>query len=163
MSQRVLDALKERFGDAVVSVHSFRGDDTAVVLKERFADAARYLRDDPAMAFDLPNDLTCVDFLPREPRFEVVAQLYSTKHKHRVRLKCTVDAGPDEEPVVPSLTPLYPGLNWFEREAWDMFGVKFAGHPDLRRMFMYEQFVGHPLRKDYPKEKRQPLARREGT
>ena len=66
------------------------------------------------------------------------------------------------EPVIDSCVSLYPGMNWFEREAWDMYGVKFAGHPDLRRMFMYEEFVGHALRKDYPKEKRQPLIRREG-
>lgn len=161
MSEKVLHALRDRFGDAVLATHSYRGDDTAVIRKDKALEVASFLRDDPAMRFDMPTDLTVVDWLgeAREPRFEVVLHLYSVTHKHRVRVKFPVS---EEECSIASFFPVYPGLRYFEREAWDMYGVKFEGAPDLRRMFMYEEFVGHPLRKDYPKEKRQPLARREG-
>jgi NADH-quinone oxidoreductase subunit C len=159
MSQKALDRLKEQFGDAVLSTHSQHGDDTAVIARERIREVLTFLRDDPELAFNYPVDLTCVDHYGREPRFEVVYHLYSIDKKHRVRVKCGV---PEEDPVIDTAAVLFPAWNWFEREVWDMFGVKFAGHPDLRRLFMYESFVGHPLRKDYPKDKRQPLVRREG-
>ena len=160
MSAKVIDRLKERFGGDILSTSCHRGDDVAVVARERIADVLGFLRDDGETQMDFPTDLTAVDWLGRaEPRFEVVYQLYSTTRKHRVRLKVRV---PEDDPVVASATPLFPGWGWFEREVFDMYGIKFAGHPDLRRIFMYDEFVGHPLRKDYPKEKRQPLARREG-
>ena len=157
MSQLVLDRLAGRFtGES----HAYRGDETFVVAdKQHITDVLRFLRDEPDLAFDQPTDMTVVDRLGHEPRFEVVYQLRSTRHKHRVRVKARVT---DEEPTIASATPLWRGFDWPEREAFDMYGVKFEGHPDLRRMFMYDQFVGHPLRKDYPKEKRQPLVRREG-
>jgi NADH-quinone oxidoreductase subunit C len=159
MSQTVLDRLKQRFGDAILETHGHRGDDTAVIPRERNLEILAYLKNDPALAFDLPVDLTVVDFLGREPRFEVVYHLLSIAHKHRIRIKCRLA---EDDPTISSATSLWSGLNWFEREAWDMYGVRFAGHPDLRRMFLYDEFVGHPLRKDYPKEHRQPLVRREG-
>jgi NADH-quinone oxidoreductase subunit C len=159
VSQRVLDRIGQAFPDAVVATHSHFGDDTAVIARERIVDVLAFLKGDPDLAFDLPSDLTCVDHLGREPRFEVVYHLYSTRQKHRVRLKVQV---PEESPEVPTSVGLYSGWNWFEREVWDMYGIRFTGHPDLRRMFMQESFVGHPLRKDYPKEQRQPLVRREG-
>jgi len=87
----------------------------------------------------------------------VVLHVYSVAKKHRVRLYAGVS---EAEPVIDSLVPVWPGANWFEREAWDLYGVRFTGHPDLRRILMYEEFKGHPLRKDYAKEKRQPLVRR---
>jgi NADH-quinone oxidoreductase subunit C len=104
-------------------------------------------------------DLTAVDYQKypgREdgPRFEVVYHLYSIARNHRVRLKVRVD---EDDAVVPTAVPLWPIANWFEREVWDMFGIRFAGHPDLRRLLLYEEFVGHPLRKDYPINRRQPL------
>ena len=104
------------------------------------------------------SDLTCVDRFGHEPRFDVVMHLYSVDKKHRVRLYGGV---PEEEPTIESVVSLWPGANWFEREAFDLYGVRFKGHPDLRRILMYPEFVGHPLRKDYPKEKRQPLVRRQ--
>jgi len=105
------------------------------------------------------TDLTAADYLKfpgREdgPRFEVVYQLYSLPHNHRVRLKVRVD---EDDAVVPTAVELWPIANWLEREVWDMFGVRFEGHPDLRRLLMYEEFVGHALRKDYPINRRQPL------
>jgi NADH-quinone oxidoreductase subunit C len=163
MSQLVLDRLKQRFGDAILETHAHRGDETAVVARERSLEVLEFLKHDPAMAFDLPTDLTAVDRLglaEAEPRFEVVYHLLSLAHKHRVRIKVRVT---EDDPTVASATPLWSGFNWFEREAWDMYGIRFSGHPDLRRMFMYDEFVGHPLRKDYPKEHRQPLVRREGA
>jgi NADH-quinone oxidoreductase subunit C len=99
-------------------------------------------------------DLTAVDYLPREPRFEVVYHLHSISINHRVRIKLLV---PEGEPEVDSATDLWSSANWLEREVWDLYGIRFAGHPDLRRLLLYEQFEGHPLRKDYPKERRQPL------
>lgn len=151
----------EQLGDAILSTHDWRGDETIVVKRERILDVLRFLRDDAELRFDYPTDLTVVDRLAlgQKPRFEVVYHLYSTTKKHRLRVKAEL---PEEDPTIASSVELYPGWNWFEREAWDMYGVKFVGHPDLRRMFMYESFVGHPLRKDYPKEQRQPLVRREG-
>ncbi len=160
MSQLALERLKERFGDAVVSTHSQHGDDTAVVARERIREVISFLRDDPDLLFNLASDLTCVDRYGQEPRFEVVYHLYSLAKKHRIRVKCQV---PEEDPTIDSVVSLYSGLNWFEREVWDMYGIRFNGHPDLRRLFMYESFQGHPLRKDYPKDKRQPLVRREGN
>jgi NADH-quinone oxidoreductase subunit C len=160
MATFVLDRLRDHFGDAVEETHSQHGNDTAYVKRERIHDILRFLRDDAICAMNFPSDLTGVDWLGvREPRFEVVYHLYSTTKKHRVRIKARV---PEEDPTIQSVQDLYPGWNWFEREVWDMYGIKFKGHPDLRRLFMYEEFVGHPLRKDYPKEKRQPLIRREG-
>ena len=111
------------------------------------------------LRFDVLMDLTAVDycrFPGREdgPRFEIVYHLYSLPHNHRLRVKVRAD---EDEAVVASATPLWPIANWFEREVWDMFGVRFDGHPDLRRLLMYEEFVGHPLRKDYPVNRRQPL------
>ena len=104
-------------------------------------------------------DLTAVDyqkFPGREdgPRFDVVYHLYSIPHNHRVRLKVQVE---EDDAWVPTATGLWPIANWLEREVWDMFGIRFEGHPDLRRLLLYEEFVGHPLRKDYPITRRQPL------
>jgi NADH-quinone oxidoreductase subunit C len=159
VSQKVLDRIEAEFPGAIQSRHARFGDDTAVITADRLLDVLTFLKGNGDMAFDLPADLTAVDYLGREPRFEVVYNLYSTSKKHRVRLKLLVT---EEKPEVPSAVGIYAGWNWFEREVWDMYGIKFAGSPDPRRIFMWESFVGHPLRKDYPKERRQPLARREG-
>ncbi|MBI2015358.1 MAG: NADH-quinone oxidoreductase subunit C [Candidatus Rokubacteria bacterium] len=155
----ILERLSGRFGAAVVETHAHRGDHTAVVARDALRAVLAWCRDEPALAFDMLMDLTAVDdlkFPGREdgPRFEVVYHLYSVAHNHRLRVKVRVD---EDDAVVPTATGLWPIADWFEREVWDMFGVRFAGHPDLRRLLMYEEFVGHPLRKDYPIERRQPL------
>ena len=155
----ILARLAERFGAAIVETHAQRGDHTAVVTRAAIPDVLRVCRDDPALRFDLLMDLTAVDFLTypgREDgtRFEVVYHLYSIPENHRLRLKVPVD---EDDPVVPSAVPLWPIANWLEREVWDMFGIRFDGHPDLRRLLLYEEFEGHPLRKDYPVNRRQPL------
>ena len=151
--------LRERFGAAVVEAHDQHGDETVVVRRESLVEILRHCRHVPALAFDMLTDLTAVDYLKfpgREdgPRFEVVYHLYSLRHNRRLRVKVRVE---EDDAVVPTAVPVWPIANWLEREVWDMFGIRFAGHPDLRRLLLYEEFVGHPLRKDYPVERRQPL------
>jgi NADH-quinone oxidoreductase subunit C len=161
MSIEALNRAKELLGSAVLSTHSYRGDDTLVVDPARIFDAMKTLRDDPELQMNFLADLTAVDYLGREPRFEVVYHLRSFKSGARLRVKAPL-AEPEDgsNPVIESVASLWASANWNEREVWDLYGIKFRGHPDLRRILMYEEFVGHPLRKDYPKEKRQPLVRR---
>ena len=139
---------------AVLETHAQHGDATALVERSRIREVLTLLRDDPALEFDMLTDLTAVDYLPRDPRFEVVYHLVSTTRHHRVRIKAPV---PEVEASLPSAVGIYPSANWMEREVWDLYGIRFEGHPDLRRILLYDQFEGHPLRKDYPKERRQPL------
>ncbi|MEO7733603.1 MAG: NADH-quinone oxidoreductase subunit C [Kofleriaceae bacterium] len=181
MSAKVLDALKAAHAGAIEFLETQHGDAIAWIKRDQLLAVATWLRNDPAMAFDAPVFVTCIDRLDwkpidvppgvpvypatqawtdesGKPRFEVVFQLRSTTHRHRLRLKCAV---PEHDARVPSLSSLWPAFNWQERETYDMYGIKFDEHPDLRRIFLYEEFVGYPLRKDYPKEKRQPLVRRD--
>jgi NADH-quinone oxidoreductase subunit C len=155
----LLDDVRARFADAIRDVHDERGEDTIVVDRAALRRVLASCRDVPSLGFDVLMDLTAVDAskLPgREdgPRFDVVYHLYSLAHNHRLRVKVVVD---EDDAVVPSAVSLWPIANWFEREVWDMFGIRFDGHPDLRRLLLYEEFVGHPLRKDYPINRRQPL------
>jgi NADH-quinone oxidoreductase subunit C len=156
MSQKVLERLSAEFGTRILATSSFRGDDEAVVAHGDWLAVARFLRDDAECAMNHFVDLTAVDYPEREPvtpRFDVVLLLRSLAKKHRVRLKTRVADGQELD----SLVPVWQGANWTEREVWDMFGIRFRGHPDLRRILLYEEFVGHPLRKDYPIQKTQPL------
>lgn len=155
----IVARLVERLGPAILETHAHRGDHTAVVERAAVAEVLAFCRDDADLRFDLLMDLTAVDYLKypgREDgaRFEVVYHLYSVPHNHRLRLKVPVE---EDDPVVPSAVPLWAAADWFEREVWDMFGIRFEGHPDLRRILLYEEFVGHPLRKDYRINRRQPL------
>jgi NADH-quinone oxidoreductase subunit C len=149
-----LRRLLEAFGGAVRETHAQRGDATARVEAERIVEVLRFLRDEPALAFEMLSDLTAVDYLGRAPRFEVVYHLYSITHNQRVRVKASVPESPCQ---IDSVVELWPAANWMEREVWDLYGIRFRNHPDLRRILLYEEFEGHPLRKDYPKERRQPL------
>jgi NADH-quinone oxidoreductase subunit C len=149
-----LKKLTERFPDSIIETHSHRGNDTAVVKKEDILDICTYLRDDEALLYNFMMDLTVVDYLGKEPRFEVVYHLYSLKHNRRVRIKSRVS---EPDCSIDSIVPLWISANWFEREAFDMYGITFKGHPELKRLLLYEGFEGHPLRKDYPIKKRQPL------
>jgi NADH-quinone oxidoreductase subunit C len=155
----ILARLRGRLGARVLETHEHRGDHTAVVARDGLLEALRFCRDDDQLKFDLLMDVTAVDYLKfpgREdgPRFDVVYHLYSVPYNHRVRLKVPVE---QDAASVPTATGLWPIANWLEREVWDMFGIRFDGHPDLRRLLLYEEFVGHPLRKDYPIDRRQPL------
>jgi NADH-quinone oxidoreductase subunit C len=162
MSERVLTVLKEKFGDAIVETHSNFGDDTAVVKPSQWKEICRFLRDDPAMAFDMPTDLCGVDYLgaheqPPEWRFEVVLHLYSVSKRQRLRLKARVGDIDGEGAEIDTVADIWIGTDWYERETFDLMGISFKGHPDLRRILMYPEFEGHPLRKDYPAQKTQPL------
>lgn len=158
MSERVLHVLREKFGAAILETHSHLGDDTALVEASSWKAVCQFLRDDPSMKFDLFVDLCGVDYPEREPRIEVVLHLYSISLGHRVRLKTRVGDQELEGPVeVDSVTGIWRGAGWFEREAYDLLGVTFKGHPDLRRILMYPEFTGHPLRRDYPANLAQPL------
>lgn len=154
MAQIVLDRLKAERGDAIAETWTHRGDEVALVRRERWGDVCRFVRDDAACAMDHFIDLTCVDWPKRAERFDVVLLLRSTKTNKRIRLEARV---PESDPTIATVSDLWRGANWFEREAFDMFGVRFAGHPDLRRILMYVEFEGHPLRKDYDASKQQPL------
>jgi NADH-quinone oxidoreductase subunit C len=155
MSQAVIEAVLAAFPEAVVSHHNWRGDDTLVIKREHLLAVCVYLRDEPSLDFKMPIDVCGVDYLDhKDHRFEVVYHLYSLTHKKRVRLKVEVH---EADPTVPSVISVWRGVDWFERECWDMYGIRFEGHPDLRRILLYEEFVGHPLRKDYPQRGYQPL------
>jgi NADH-quinone oxidoreductase subunit C len=123
------------------------------VSSEKVIEALEFLQTDPEAAFDHFMDLTAVDYIGRQPRFEVVIHLISIPKRQRLRVKVKLDENALE---MPTLTLLYPAANWFERECYDLYGVRFLGHPDLKRIMLYEGFEGHPLRKDYPIQRRQP-------
>ena len=126
-----------------------RGETSILVERSGLREACALLRDDPGCAYNFLSDVTCVDWYPSEPRLEVVYQLLSIPRKDRVRLKVRLPGG---SPVVESVTSVWPAANYFEREVFDLFGVRFSGHPYLRRLLMPEDWEGHPLRKDYPVE-----------
>ena len=137
-------------GSVIVEGAKFDRDEmTIIVDRSCIRDACGLLRDDPVCPFNFLSDVTCVDWYPREPRFEVVYHLLSISKKERVRLKVRL-AG--SSAAVESVTSLWPAANFFEREVYDLFGVRFNGHPYLRRLLMPENWEGHPLRKDYPVE-----------
>jgi NADH-quinone oxidoreductase subunit C len=148
--RRLLEALP----DAVLETHAKLGDATARIDPARIVDVARLLQGDPDLEFEMLTDVTCVDHLGEDPRFEVVYHFYSVARNRRVRVKARVS---EAACAIDSLTPLYASADWMEREVFDLYGVAFRGHPDLRRILLYEEFEGYPLRKDYPKERRQPL------
>jgi NADH-quinone oxidoreductase subunit C len=155
MAKAVIDALAARFPDAVSEPYEgVGGDDCAFVARERILDVCRVLKEDPRLAFNHSPYVTAVDYLGQEPRFEVVYNCLSTVHNHRVRLRVKV---PESDPTLASVTSVWRGVDWFERYCFDLYGIRFTGHPDMRRLLMYDEFVGHPLRKDYPLKGRQPL------
>jgi NADH-quinone oxidoreductase subunit C len=150
----ILARLLEALPDAVLETHARLGDATARVEPGRIVEVLTFLRDREGLDFEMLTDLTAVDWLGQELRFEIVYHLYSVKRNHRVRIKAHVAEAAAQ---IDSVVPVYASANWMEREVFDLYGVRFQGHPDLRRLLLYEEFDGHPLRKDYAKEKRQPL------
>ena len=150
----VIPKLKARFDDKILASFVHCGDEVVKLRKDAIVEVCQFLKEDPELDFNFLMDLCGVDYLGQEPRFEVVYNLYSLRYRRRLRIRVPV---PESDPEVETLVSLWPGANWFEREVWDMFGIKFQGHPNLKRILMYEEFVGHPLRKDYPITKRQPL------
>lgn len=149
-----ISKLQSRFPESVIETHAYRGDETAIVKKEGILDIFRFLRDDKELLYNFMMDVTAVDYLGKDPRFEVVYHLFSLAFNRRFRLKTRVS---ESDCCVDSVVSLWPSANWFEREAYDLYGITFTGHPDLSRILLYEGFEGHPLRKDYPVKKRQPI------
>jgi NADH-quinone oxidoreductase subunit C len=143
----IVDRVKQKFPESVSEVSAFRGETTLRVRSEDILPLCRFLHDDPETAFDFLIDLCGVDDLPREPRFQVVYHLASTKTRLRLRLKASL---PGARPQIASVFSVWKAADWLEREAFDMFGIIFAGHPDLRRILLTPEWQGYPLRKDYP-------------
>ena len=135
--------------NSVAEIIEYRGEITIVVPKELLRAAANFCKVTPELNFNLLSDATCVDRFPIEPRFELNYQLVSIPRRERIRLRASV-AGPN--PVVDSLMPVWPGANWLEREIFDLFGIKFEGHTDLRRILLPDGCQGFPLRRDFPTE-----------
>ncbi len=155
MSKKIIDRLEAQFGDRVLAKSGFRGDDEAIVAPKDWREVALFLRDDPALELNHFIDMTATDYPMREglPRFDVLLFVRSQTKNHRVRIKARVAEGES----LPTLYEVWAGALWSEREIFDMFGVPFEGHPDLRRILLYPEFEGHPLRKDYPIARTQPL------
>jgi NADH-quinone oxidoreductase subunit C len=148
----ILDRIAEALAPAATSAGVAHGILVLALPVEAVLPAAQRLKSE--FGFDLFLDVTAVDWMPQTPRFEVVWHFYSTQHHVRIRLKARV---PEADPVVDSLLPLYGSARFMERECHDMYGIGFRGNADLRPVLLYEGFVGHPLRKDYPKQQEQPL------
>jgi NADH-quinone oxidoreductase subunit C len=148
-AQVVVEHLRSWNPQAVSQVIGYRGDTTIVVPKELLRATAQQCKQDPALLFNLLSDATCLDRYPVEPRFELNYQLVSIPRRERICLRTSVSA---QHPVVDSLEPVWPGANWLEREIFDLFGIQFTGHSDLRRILLPEGFEGSPLRRDFPTE-----------
>ncbi len=161
MSKKVIERLKSVFGARILASSDFRGDDEAIVAPKDWLEVARFLRDDAECAMSHYLDMTACDYPLREAsatgepalRFDVLLFVRSATKNHRVRLKTRLAEGE----ALDSLYPVWPGTGWSEREVFDMFGISFTDNPDLRRILLYPGFEGHPLRKDYPIERTQPL------
>jgi len=147
MNEHILSSLKTQFPESIEKSIEFRGDLTVQVRKQDIVRVCEFLKTDAEYAFDMIIDLSGVDMYRPEGRFEVVYNIYSLKNKKYLRLKVLVD---EADPVVQTLGGVWSGAAWHEREAFDMFGIKFEGHPDLRRMYMPEEYEYYPMRKDFP-------------
>ena len=145
----VVERLRGWSPNAISEVIEFRGETTIVVPRNVLRAVAERCREDKDLQFNLLSDATCVDRFPLEPRFEVHYHLVSIPRRDRLRLQVRLSS---DDLVVDSLVPVWPGANWLEREIFDLFGIRFNGHPDLRRILMPDDWEGHPLRKDFPVE-----------
>ncbi len=150
--KKVIEELKKKFPEKIKEISVQFGDETILIERNSLYNIVRFLKDKP-YSYSMLLDLTCVDYKGQEPRFEMVYHLFSIPNLQRLRIKVRLS---EEDLTIDSLTSLWKNANWLEREVYDMFGVDFKGHPDLRRIFMYDGFEGYPLRKDFPLRKRQP-------
>jgi len=143
-----VEAVRSKFPQAIVETVEFRDEQTIVLLPENLVEVCMYLKKN--LQYDFLETVTAVDWPERVPRFDIVYQLLSIQHRSFVRLKVRVGQRREEHPVVPTVTNVWTGANWYEREIYDLFGIMFTGHPDLRRILMPADWTTHPLRKDYP-------------
>jgi NADH-quinone oxidoreductase subunit C len=147
MNATIPETLRARFPGSVEGSAEFRGDLTVQIRTADIVPVCAFLKSDPVLSFEMLIDLCGVDMYRPSGRFEVVYNLYSLRNKAYLRLKVVVEA---DDPVVDSVTGVWAGANWHERETFDMYGIRFRGHPDLRRLYMPEEFEHYPLRKDFP-------------
>ena len=145
----VAQKIKDRFPEAFLEAIEYRGEQTVVIKRESIVDVARYLHDEPGLEFNQLSDIASVDFPDREVRFDVVYHLNSINQRQRIRLKAPV---PEDDCEIASVYPVWRSAGFLEREVYDLMGIRFRGHPDLRRIFLPEDYDGHPLRKEYPME-----------
>lgn len=153
MAKKLIDLVRQKFADNVIDSHSRLGNDTVIVERDAVATIIEFLRDDPGAKLNFLRDLTAVDYMHRIPRFEVVYVLYSMEHKHQLLIRAPLQ---EDDVKIPTIAHLYGCAGWLEREVYDMYGMIFTGHPDLRRVLLYPEFEGHPLRKDYHQQQSQP-------
>lgn len=156
-NKSLAEAIKHKFPNIVIETLDLKGTPCVVIKKEGIRGLAASLKNDAEFQFNVLMDLSAVDYLfweEKEFRFEVVYNLFSISKNQRLFIKAQLS---EADPSIDSVSSLWPSANWFEREVWDMFGLHFQGHPNLKRILMYEEFKGHPLRKDYPYNQRQPL------
>jgi NADH-quinone oxidoreductase subunit C len=145
-----IESLKAAMPDLALDVHTFRDETTLIVPADQVVTVARYLRDTPGLVYNFLSDISAVDYYPdynRPGRFGVSYHLYSMLYNRRIRIKVFVE---EDNPVVPTMTVVWPAANWLEREIFDMMGITFDGHPDMRRILMPQDWDGHPHRRDYP-------------
>ncbi|HOI31036.1 MAG TPA: NADH-quinone oxidoreductase subunit C [Melioribacteraceae bacterium] len=147
LKQLIIEKIKGNFPDAVSETTDFRDDLSVTVKSDTILGVAKYLKEDNELQFEMCKDVTAIDWATRKNRFAVVYHIYSFKLNFNLRLKSIVEVDP---PVIDSVTSVWPGADWYERETYDMYGIVFNNHPDLRRMYMPEGFQYHPLRKDFP-------------
>ncbi len=140
-----VQSLKENFADSLLGQAEFRGEHTVTVKKEALHDVLAHCRE--ALGYDYLVDITTIDNTGRDPRFDIAYELYSYTKLNHLRIKSST---PEDEAAFPTVTDIWPTANWHEREAWDMMGITFTGHPDLRRILMWEGYPYHPLRKEFP-------------
>lgn len=146
--KEIVNILKDKFPGEILWVTSFRGDCSITIKRDKSKEILKFLKNDESLDFDYLIDVTAVDYKDvRQPRFNVVYHLMSVKFRHRIRIKVEV---PEEDCWIETVSDLWATANWHERECFDMFGIEFRGHPDLRRILLPEDWEGHPLRKDYP-------------
>jgi NADH-quinone oxidoreductase subunit C len=149
-----LSSISEKLDSKILEVRQSQGDDVLILDRAGLRASFLVLKTDMQLGYDFLSDITAVDYWQKkEPRFEVVYQLLSLRDRQRLRVRVPV---PESDPTVESLTPLWRGANFLEREVWDLFGIRFTDHPDLRRILLYDEFQGYPLRKDYPVNLCQP-------
>jgi NADH/F420H2 dehydrogenase subunit C len=156
VSNPTVRLLEQELGDRVLEVSEVLGDLAIHIESSALLAAARILKEHPELDYCYLMDIATVDHLGRDPRFDVIYNFYSLRHGHRVRISVRV---PEEDPILDSLYQLWPAADWFEREAWDLMGIQFRGHPRLVRILTHPEFVGHPLRKDYHSAERHRLSR----
>jgi len=153
----LIEKLKEKFGERILESQAVHGEETIVLDREQASEILRVLHDDPEFSFEMLVDETAVDYPERTPRFDVVYHLNSLSKNHRLSVKVRVGTAAGDDAWAHSVYPIWKSADWLERECFDMFGIEFRAHPDLRRILLYDSFVGYPLRKNYPYNKRQPI------